>query len=153
MSDAKFIVLGGFLPTRVRRRDLPLALLFGIGQWMTNAWALYRFRVSFGLPDSGGEFNQHPYSDPERVLAGVISGIIVVLGIAHLQVEEAGIPSGLTLKRALLPVLVVAVFSFGAVPIIIGTSGSVGYAIIVVIVNSATTLIVSLILRRLRQAS
>ena len=103
------------------------------------------------LPDTGGAFFEHPYSDPERVLWGTISGIIVVLGVAHLQVDEPGIPSGLTLKRAFLPCAVVGAFAFGAARIIANTSGSIPYATLSVVIYVLTTVVASLGLRALRR--
>jgi hypothetical protein len=152
VSDDKFLVVAGFLPTRVRRTDLPLAVLFGIAYWMTTAWLLYKLRLFMELAARTAALAEHPYSDPGRVLAGVISSMVVVLFIAHLQVAEGGIPTGLTLKRAFLPAIVAAVFAFGATPIVISTSGSVAYAAMSVVIHSATTLVFSLVLRRVRLA-
>ena len=37
VTDEKFLALGDLLVSRVRYKDLPLVVLFGIGHWMANA--------------------------------------------------------------------------------------------------------------------
>ena len=152
MSDDKFISLAGFLETRVRRKDLPLALLFGMATFMASAWLMYKVRLLMGIPDSSGEFGQHPFTDPTRVLVGVISNIIFMLFVLHGQADERGIPGGLTLKRAFVPAICYAALAFGAIPIVRRNSGSFLYASIGVVITTATILASSLTLRRIRRS-
>ena len=153
MPDNEFINLFGFFPTRVRRNDLPPILLLVIIYWMSTAWVLYRLRLRMMLPDFSGAFGGHPFNDSQRVVAGVISSVIVLLFVAHLQVDDAGIPAGLTLKRAFLPVLIPVLCVGAAYPIVLTTTDSPVYGVLVVITHSAATIIVSLVLRELRRIS
>lgn len=153
MPDNKFINLFGFLPTRVRRNDLPPIILLGIIYWMSSALVLYRIRLWMMLPDFSGAFGEHPFNDGQRVVAGVISSAIVLLFVAHLQVDDAGIPAGLTLKRAFLPVLIPFMYVGAAYPIVLKSTGSAEYGALVIITHCTVTIIVSLVLRALRRIS
>lgn len=154
MSDDESLsqLLFGPIASRIRRKELPLIVVLGVAWWVASAWILYLVRLQMAVPDSQGLFGHNPFSEPARVLAGTVSGVIVMLWIAYLQVEDPGIPTGLTMKAAFKPVIFAAVFAFGASPIFVSTSGSVPYAVLVVATNCTTTLALSLLLRRVRQA-
>jgi hypothetical protein len=151
MAEDRFITLAGLLETRVRRKDLPLALLFGLAHFMASAWLMFQVRLLMNIPDSSGQLGVHPYTDPTRVLTGVISGTILMLFVLHYQVGERGFPGGLTLRRAVAPAIYYAALAFGATPIVRRNSGSFLYASVGVVITTATILGSSLLLRTLRK--
>jgi hypothetical protein len=151
MSNEKFINLAGFMETWVRWRDLPLALLFGLAQWMAAAVLMHEVRLLMGIADSSGQSGQHPFTESSRVLAGVVSSSLIMLFVLHLQVSDRGIPDGLSLKQAFRPAIFYSVLAFGAIPITHRNSGSLQYALIAGVVQAATILASSLILRIIRK--
>ena len=136
--------------TRFRSADLPLMGLLGTLYSLANAAVLQLLRTWFGLADSAGRVGESIFRDPPRLAVAVLAGIIFVFLMSFFQVDEGGIPRGLTRKAALFPVVFVGVIGIGTSPLIIASSGSVAYAAAGVFINCITTLAMSFALRHFR---
>ncbi len=138
------------LGTRFRSEDLPLIGLIGTLYWLANAASLQLIRTKFGLADAAGMVGESIFRDPPRIAGGILAGIIFVFLIQFFQVSEGGIPRGLTRKAALVPVGFVGLSEAFAIPMVIASSGSAGYAVTAAVINCITTLTASFALRHYR---
>jgi hypothetical protein len=129
---------------------LPLIGVLGTGYWFCNAVLLRYIRHVLDVVNSAGRFDDSLFTNPGQIAVGALASIGFMIVVAILQVEEPGIPSGLTLKGALLPVAFIGVLTVGNTPSIQESSGSATYAGLIVAIYCATTLGSSLLMRRLR---
>lgn len=142
--------ISSFISNKFRSEDIPPVLTFGILFWLSNAFLLQGFRILLGVPDAAGRVSEGMSLSQGQILLGSISGVLVMLGIALLQVGESGIPGGLSKERAFLAGMFVGAFAISGSPIIRANSGSVAYAAIAATVYCITSLLASFALRHWR---
>ena len=150
LSAAIRATMAELVGTRFRSEDLPLIGLLGALYSLANAAMFQLLRMWLGVADSAGTVGENVFRDPPRLAGAILAGIIFVFLMSFFQVDEGGIPRGLTRKAALFPVVFVGVIGIGTSPLIIASSGSVGYAAATVVIDCITTLAMSFALRHFR---
>lgn len=139
-----------FWKSRLRRKDLLIAVPLGVAYGLAHAVLLQLVRQWLGIPDLSGDVGRSYFADPSDFGLAATGGILLVWFFAFAQVNEGGIPDGLTPQAALKPVAFMAVMTLISVPRLVENHGY-GYAAAVFLVICLNTLCVSFLLRWCRR--